>query len=88
MEKYGKPDDVMIGKRRKKEPLPPVPLHGMYNKHGNKVRLTFKMEQDQLWLGTKGIYLLLFKNIYIQHLILELTLTGVYDLQKQSATYI
>lgn len=35
------------------EPLPPVPLSGMLNKHGGKVRLTFKPEQDQLWLGTK-----------------------------------
>lgn len=25
----------------------------MLNKHGGKVRLTFKPEQDQLWLGTK-----------------------------------
>lgn len=35
------------------EPLPPVPLSGMLNKHGGKVRLTFKPDQDQLWLGTK-----------------------------------
>ena len=26
----------------------------MCNKHGGKVRLTFKHELDQLWLGTKG----------------------------------
>ena len=26
----------------------------MYNKRGGKVRLTFKLEVDQLWLGTKG----------------------------------
>lgn len=26
----------------------------MYNKYGSKVRLTFKLELDQLWLGTKG----------------------------------
>lgn len=26
----------------------------MYNKSGGKVRLTFKLEQDQLWIGTKG----------------------------------
>lgn len=35
------------------EPLPPIPLSGMLNKHGGKVRLTFKPEQDQLWVGTK-----------------------------------
>lgn len=26
----------------------------MYNKYGGKVRLTFKLELDQLWIGTKG----------------------------------
>lgn len=26
----------------------------MFNKSGGKVRLTFKLEQDQLWIGTKG----------------------------------
>lgn len=25
----------------------------MLNKTGGKVRLTFKLEQDQLWIGTK-----------------------------------
>lgn len=39
------------------ERLPTVPLSGMYNKSGGKVRLTFKLEQDQLWIGTKGEYL-------------------------------
>ncbi|KAI4821999.1 hypothetical protein KUCAC02_007567 [Chaenocephalus aceratus] len=38
---------------RTKERLPTVPLAGMYNKSGGKVRLTFKLEQDQLWIGTK-----------------------------------
>jgi hypothetical protein len=54
LEKHGKPDDVMIGVKKHKEPLPPVPLTGMYNKTGGKVRLTFKLEHDQLWIGTKG----------------------------------
>lgn len=35
------------------EPLPEFPLAGMLNKSGGKVRLTFKLEQDQLWIGTK-----------------------------------
>ena len=35
------------------EPLPMFPLSGMLNKHGGKVRLTFKLESDQLWLSTK-----------------------------------
>lgn len=38
------------------ERLPTVPLSGMYNKSGGKVRLTFKLEQDQLWIGTKGTF--------------------------------
>ncbi|CAH2256660.1 jg19624 [Pararge aegeria aegeria] len=49
----GIPPDVMPGIKGIKEPLPPVPVSGMLNKHGGKVRLTFKPEQDQLWLGTK-----------------------------------
>ncbi|QQP35249.1 Ubiquitin domaincontaining protein UBFD1like [Caligus rogercresseyi] len=36
-----------------KGPLPSVPLSGMLNKYGGKVRLTFKTELDQLWIGTK-----------------------------------
>jgi len=35
------------------DPLPQHPLSGMLNKHGGKVRLTFKLEIDQLWIGTK-----------------------------------
>ncbi|XP_060535848.1 ubiquitin domain-containing protein UBFD1-like isoform X1 [Cylas formicarius] len=49
----GLPEDVMPGIKNVKEGLPPVPLSGMLNKHGGKVRLTFKLENDQLWLSTK-----------------------------------
>ncbi|KAJ8916904.1 hypothetical protein NQ315_013373 [Exocentrus adspersus] len=49
----GVPEDVMPGIRNLKEGLPSVPLSGMLNKHGGKVRLTFKLESDQLWLSTK-----------------------------------
>nr|CAD7430380.1 unnamed protein product [Timema monikensis] len=49
----GIPDDVMPGIKNTKEMLPLVPLSGMLNKSGGKVRLTFKMEQDQVWIGTK-----------------------------------
>jgi len=49
----GKPEDVMPGLKGTKESLPSVPLSGMLNKSGGKVRLTFKLEMDQLWLGTK-----------------------------------
>ena len=54
LDKYKKPDDVMPGVKNDKQSLPPFPLSGMYNKSGNKVRLTFKLELDQVWLGTKG----------------------------------
>ncbi|XP_021928505.1 ubiquitin domain-containing protein UBFD1-like isoform X2 [Zootermopsis nevadensis] len=49
----GVPDDVMPGIKNTKDALPPYPLSGMLNKSGGKVRLTFKMEQDQVWIGTK-----------------------------------
>jgi len=49
----GKPDDVMPARKNVHEPLPPTPLSGMLNRTGGKVRLTFKMENDQLWIGTK-----------------------------------
>lgn len=49
----GPPDDVMPGIKNVKEVLPPFPISGMLNKSGGKVRLTFKLEQDQVWVGTK-----------------------------------
>ncbi|XP_050421250.1 ubiquitin domain-containing protein UBFD1-like [Adelges cooleyi] len=49
----GIPEDAMVGILNIKDPLPPYPLSGMLNKHGGKVRLTFKLELDQLWIGTK-----------------------------------
>ncbi|XP_066603813.1 ubiquitin domain-containing protein UBFD1-like isoform X1 [Prorops nasuta] len=49
----GMPEDVMPGILNRKELLPECPLAGMLNKSGGKVRLTFKLEQDQLWIGTK-----------------------------------
>merc|ERR1711892_1221478 len=49
----GKPEDAMPGLKNTKESVPSVPLSGMLNKSGGKVRLTFKMELDQVWLGTK-----------------------------------
>ena len=51
----GKPDDVVPGIRHKQEPLPSSSLSGMVNKYGSKVRLHFKLESEQLWIGTKGI---------------------------------
>jgi len=49
----GLPEDVLPAVRNIKEPLPPHPISGMVNKSGGKVRLTFKMENDQLQIGTK-----------------------------------
>ena len=56
LEKHKIPEDVMPGILNCKEELPAIPLHGMYNKYGSKVRLTFKLESDSLWIGTKGLY--------------------------------
>ena len=50
----GKPEDIMAAVKGTKDSLPAAPLSGMFNKSGGKVRLTFKLEQDQLWIGTKG----------------------------------
>lgn len=49
----GKPDDVMPGLKSGQESLPSAPLSGMLNKHGGKVRLTFKMDAGQVWIGSK-----------------------------------
>jgi len=49
----GKPEDAIPGIKNVRESLPHFPLSGMLNKSGGKVRLTFKLEQDQVWLGTK-----------------------------------
>jgi len=49
----GVPEDAVPGIKNAKEALPHQPLSGMVNKSGGKVRLTFKLENDQLWIGTK-----------------------------------
>jgi len=49
----GPPEDAIPGVLNVKEPLPPQPLSGMLNKSGGKVRLTFKLENDEVWIGTK-----------------------------------
>eukprot|EP00118_Oscarella_pearsei_P026708 m.310319 g.310319 ORF g.310319 m.310319 type:complete len:270 (+) comp50883_c0_seq1:88-897(+) len=49
----GIPADAMKGNKRRQERLPAASLSGMVNKDGNKVRLTFKLELDQIWLETK-----------------------------------
>jgi len=49
----GVPDDAMPAYRNGHEPLPSVPLFGMQNKAGHKVRLTFKLESDEVWISTK-----------------------------------
>ncbi|XP_076032944.1 ubiquitin domain-containing protein UBFD1-like isoform X2 [Oratosquilla oratoria] len=49
----GLPEDALQGIKNKRETLPLHPLSGMVNKSGGKVRLTFKLEMDQLWIGTK-----------------------------------
>ncbi|EDV28383.1 uncharacterized protein TRIADDRAFT_20400 [Trichoplax adhaerens] len=49
----GKPEGISPGDKRRRDPLPSTPISGMYNKHGSKVRLTFKLLINQLWIGTK-----------------------------------
>lgn len=49
----GKPEDAMPGVRGRQEPLPSTPISGMLNKLGAKVRLTFKHDVEQVWIGTK-----------------------------------
>lgn len=73
LDKHGKPDDIPVGIKNVKEPLPHMPLSGMYNKSGGKVRLTFKLEVDQIWLGTKGL-----NNAYNNNIYIELVLNEIY----------
>lgn len=54
LDKHGKPDDVPAGIKGSKMALPQTPLTGMYNKYGGKTRLTFKLDSDEVWIGTKG----------------------------------
>ncbi|KAH9417385.1 Ubiquitin domain-containing protein ubfd1 [Dermatophagoides pteronyssinus] len=49
----GLPEQVMSGWIGEDCPLPLEPLTGMLNKFGNKVRMTFKLEQDEVWISTK-----------------------------------
>lgn len=49
----GIPDDALPGYINGQEGLPPIPIKGLVNTKGNKVRLTFKLETDELWIGTK-----------------------------------
>lgn len=49
----GPPEDATPGLLSVKEVLPSQPLSGMVNKSGGKVRLTFKLEADEVWIGTK-----------------------------------
>ncbi|GAU95001.1 hypothetical protein RvY_06691 [Ramazzottius varieornatus] len=49
----GIPPDAMPGILNEHDPLPPIPISGMLTKQGHAVRLTFKLEADQVWIGTK-----------------------------------
>jgi hypothetical protein len=49
----GKPEDALPAHRFRQESLPPSPLSGMINKYGGKVRLHFKLDLEQVWIGTK-----------------------------------
>jgi len=49
----GRPEDAMPGARGRKDGLPSTPITGMVNKRGQKVRLTFKIIEDQMVISTK-----------------------------------
>lgn len=49
----GIPADALPAFKNLHAPLPPEPLSGMLDRSGGKVRLTFKLEADQVWVGTK-----------------------------------
>jgi len=46
----GVPEGAEPGKKGKHESLPSTPLHSIYNNTGQKVRLTFKMWSQELWI--------------------------------------
>jgi len=46
----GPPEDAVPGKQGKHEPLPNASITGIYNNIGVKVRLTFKMWSQELWI--------------------------------------
>lgn len=49
----GVPEQAMSAWVNEDCALPLEPLTGMLNKYGHKVRITFKLEQDELWISTK-----------------------------------
>jgi hypothetical protein len=53
--KLGKPENAQIGIRNKHDPLPQS-IDGLYmsmlNQSAKKARLTFKLENDELWINT------------------------------------
>eukprot|EP01111_Echinosteliopsis_oligospora_P006047 TRINITY_DN2001_c2_g1_i1.p1 TRINITY_DN2001_c2_g1~~TRINITY_DN2001_c2_g1_i1.p1 ORF type:complete len:286 (+),score=112.30 TRINITY_DN2001_c2_g1_i1:67-924(+) len=50
----GMPDDLMPAFRGGHDPLPEVPLYGVLNNRGDKVRLTFKVPTQELWISSKA----------------------------------
>ncbi|KAK8760675.1 hypothetical protein V5799_028057, partial [Amblyomma americanum] len=49
----GVPEDAIPGILNVNDPLPTQPLKGMLNGLKQKVRLTFKLEKDEVWISTK-----------------------------------
>lgn len=48
----GPPDDAHPAILGAQEALPEVPLTGMLDMHGKKIRLTFKQSEGQVWIGS------------------------------------
>eukprot|EP00742_Colponemidia_sp_Colp-10_P002738 GILJ01002928.1.p1 GENE.GILJ01002928.1~~GILJ01002928.1.p1 ORF type:complete len:266 (-),score=31.88 GILJ01002928.1:200-895(-) len=49
----GVPEDAEMGNSLIHLPLPSTPLQGILNHRGDKVRLTFRTDLDQLWIASK-----------------------------------
>lgn len=56
LERYGKPDNAMIGILNSEEILAPDEcLTGLYDKRGQSLRLRVKPDTSELWLATKDV---------------------------------
>jgi len=63
----GKPENAQIGIRNRNDPLPQS-IDGLYmsmlNQSAKKARLTFKLENDELWINTGKNENIVFYRIY------------------------
>lgn len=50
----GKPEDAMHAMKFRHESLPDIPMQGILNNRGDKVRLSFKVPTQELWIQSKS----------------------------------